>query len=650
MNTKTDISAAYVGSTGVDKLCLGNEVVWQNTPPGPVPYEQQYLTFKITSPGTIRFAKAALNRLQANTAPTVTIYYKVNSGDWTAITTTTAGTVFNVASGDTVQFKGDNPFYGASGPNLGNSFSGSTAFFNIEGNIMSLIDSQNFATIDRTWVAADHARTFPCIFANTNVVDASNLVLQPSGATQDLMANSIFGNAFYHASHLVSIPVLPATTLEANCYFYMFDGCTSLTTAPSLPATTLAGSCYQHMFAGCTGLTSAPALPVTTLAVSCYNYMFSGCRSLTTAPVLPATTLAQGCYTGMFYDCDGLTTAPALPATTLANNCYQAMFQACNNLTAAPVLPATTLANNCYQNMFAGCTSLTTSPELLATTLASNCYAGMFSGCTSLNTITCIASINGTSYTNNWVKNVAATGTFYRGANAIGWTAGVNGIPVGWTVQDYAPVLKIAGQSIRPDYSLNGDFAWSELGQYSGTSFTIEFGGVSITADTWDYSENYIDECGQESEISHDSGTTMSVFEAYSGYISFVSYGSNNNSVSYTSYDDQTSEDSETICRCQGLCWDGEACVECTQSCEDQGLCDDGEGNCVECPDPCDDWEGVGYSSYEECTCAWHGEGCEEGDPCDDYEGAGYGSYEECTCAERGENCPEESGEEESGE
>ena len=564
MNTKTDISAAYVGGTGVDKLYLGNEVVWQNTPPGPVPYEEQYLTFKITSGGTLGFRK-----LHAN-APTVTIYYQVNSGNWTQIrTTTTAGTMFNVEVGDVVKFKGDNPTYcNNSGMTQFNTFSG-TSTADICGNIMSLVNSTGFTQLEDTipWVPEDHNYCFVMLFYGyRGIGDASNLVL-------------------------------PIDTVSNRMYAHMFDR-TNITTPPALPATTLEEYCYMQMFYGCANLVSAPALPATTLANNCYSSMFSGCTSLATAtPTLPATTLAQSCYSSMFYGCTSLTTAPVLPAATLANNCYQAMFRGCTSLTQAPVLPATTLANNCYQNMFAGCTRLTTSPELLATTLANNCYAGMFSGCTTLNTITCIASIKGTSYTNNWVKNVAATGTFYKGANAIGWSTGVSGIPVGWTVQDYvdpnAPVLKIAGQSITGT-STSGYYEWGDLGQYYGTSFTIEVLGVPITADTWDYSENYIDECGESSEISHDTGTTMSVFEVNSGYIGYVYYDPDNNSVSYVSDDDNTSDDPETICRCQGGCWDGETCQGCEPA------------------DPCDDWEGAGYGSYEECTCAEHGENCPE--------------------------------------
>jgi hypothetical protein len=55
-----------------------------------------------------------------------------------------------------------------------------------------------------------------------------------------------------------------------GCYYYMFNGCTSLTQAPALPATELADYCYEGMFASCTSLTQAPALPAEILAENCY--------------------------------------------------------------------------------------------------------------------------------------------------------------------------------------------------------------------------------------------------------------------------------------------------------------------------------------------------------------------------------------------
>ena len=246
----------------------------------------EYLTFNIISAGTIYWK-------DSSGISSKTIQYSKNGGAWTNITSSTGGTPISVNAGDVVRFRGDNATYARY-----NTFNDTTAKFEVEGNIMSLINSTNFAT---------------------------------------------------------------ATTLVSSYTFYaLFSQCTGLTSAENLilPATTLTIDCYSRMFQGCTSLTSVPALPATTLAEGCYFSMFNGCTSLATAPVLPATTLANDCYYEMFKGCTSLTTAPALPATTLAAGCYDRMFQGCTSLTTAPVLPATTLADWCYHWMFSGCTSL----------------------------------------------------------------------------------------------------------------------------------------------------------------------------------------------------------------------------------------------------------------------------------------------------
>ena len=226
---------------------------------------------------------------------------------------------------------------------------------------------------------------------------------------------------------------------SSYCFYSLFRNCYSLTTAPELPATTLADHCYYDMFVGCTSLTTAPDLPATTLASYCYSCMFQQCTSLTTAPELPATTLADYCYGNMFSNCTSLTTAPDLPATTLANSCYYTMFIRCTGLTTVPdELPATTLANFCYGSMFCDCTSLTTAPELPATTLADYCYSSMFSGCSNLNYIKALFTTtpsSSSSYTNNWVSGVAATGTFVKSSSASWDVSGTSGVPSGWTVR-----------------------------------------------------------------------------------------------------------------------------------------------------------------------------------------------------------------------
>ena len=125
-----------------------------------------------------------------------------------------------------------------------------------------------------------------------------------------------------------------------------------------------------------------------------------------------------------------------LPATTLASFCYQYMFYGCTSLTTAPELPATTLASYCYRQMFQGCTSLTSAPTLPAITLADKCYYGMFQGCTNLNYIKAMFTTTpSTTYTSNWVSNVAASGTYVKNSAASYTTRGASAIPNGWTVE-----------------------------------------------------------------------------------------------------------------------------------------------------------------------------------------------------------------------
>ena len=102
------------------------------------------------------------------------------------------------------------------------------------------------------------------------------------------------------------------------------------------------------------------------------------------------------------------------------------------------VLPATTLRPSSYFEMFSGCTGLTKAPELPAETLSDYCYKGMFNGCSNLNEVVCKATdISATDATTDWLNGVAATGTFMKPSIMTSWTTGVNGIPTGWTVNDF---------------------------------------------------------------------------------------------------------------------------------------------------------------------------------------------------------------------
>ena len=137
----------------------------------------------------------------------------------------------------------------------------------------------------------------------------------------------------------------------------------------------------------------------------------------------------------------------------------------------------TALPEYCYNSMFKGCTSLTTAPALPATTLANSCYQSMFIGCTSLNSIKCLATnISARNCTANWVGGIASTGTFVKAANMTGWTTGVNGIPEGWTVEDYTePVVTYTEPVVTEPITVDET-------TFTGVTLTVDGSQPSIVA------------------------------------------------------------------------------------------------------------------------------------------------------------------------
>lgn len=188
------------------------------------------LTFEITNDGNIVWKAISSNYVK-------TIEYKKNNGNWTSITSTTSGVTISVVSGDIVQFRGNNITYGDAYLNEYNYFGGTTAGFKLKGNIMSLINSTNFATL--TAFDSESYGTFTYLFYNCiGLTDASNLIL-------------------------------PATTLSFGSYQAMFYKCSNLIIAPKLPAAILTSSCYKWMFYNCTNLNNVTCLATNIAASSC---------------------------------------------------------------------------------------------------------------------------------------------------------------------------------------------------------------------------------------------------------------------------------------------------------------------------------------------------------------------------------------------
>ena len=353
------------------------------------PYLSQPFTIVVKQPVQYTFIA-----LDATELEITTLKYKINDGNWVNVNLSDTEMGVNLPSvsvGDKIQIISDGPwksstcYFGFDNGSFRTNVTG--GYCDLEGNLMSLVGGDNFINC-------------------TNLPDYAFY----GGIGYDM--NSTNNNSYIVGD--ISNLRIPATTIGSYALAYAFTNNTNLTG----------------------DITKLFQSTLTTIDTYGCRNMFYGCTNLNTIPLLSATTINNyGCY-GMFYQ-TAISETPEIIATSIGTYCFTQMFQNCTNLTkVTSTLPATTLKNHCYRQMFSGCTNITTAPVLPAQTLVSNCYRQMFDGCSKLNYIKAMFTTTPTTtYTNNWVRNVASSGTFVKNSSATWATTGAAGIPSGWTVQ-----------------------------------------------------------------------------------------------------------------------------------------------------------------------------------------------------------------------
>lgn len=259
---------SYIDTTNVKEIrWMDEETIYRHNP----------LTMIANSNTTVTFTFAK----NLTVSDMAKIQYSIDNGNWQEINNannSSPSKTINLTKGQRIKWKGVCPARRTSSSNATSpnatycsQFSGCTNV-TVEGNIMSLLyGGENETWNDKTTLTS--AKTFFGLFANSNIINAANLIL-------------------------------PATTLTNGCYMSMFWSCGELKVAPKiLPAMELVQNCYNDMFSSCNNLIIPPQLPAKTLASRCYNHMFANCISLTYAPILPALYLAEYCYGDMFWGC-----------------------------------------------------------------------------------------------------------------------------------------------------------------------------------------------------------------------------------------------------------------------------------------------------------------------------------------------------------
>lgn len=253
----------------------------------------------------------------SNVAPTLSIWESTDKINWSFLgdTSTTALTIL-LPTGTRRYLKCETDSW-TRFDNYYTPYSNSiTGMQTVGGNIMSLLYGSSFN--DKIEFPGDGTKTtdnynFYRLFANGSLTDASKLLLSAtdthSGCYQEMFLNN--------SSLLYSPKALPSYVLKSNCYYGMFDGCSSLQNVPSISAVTM----YYKL---------SPS-SITVGGYTCYR-MFAECNQIDTAPNLAPKIIGYGCYKEMFKNCSWLRYAPELPAVELSGDCYREMFNGCYSL------------------------------------------------------------------------------------------------------------------------------------------------------------------------------------------------------------------------------------------------------------------------------------------------------------------------------
>ena len=338
------------------------------------PYLSQELTFRANETTTVYLA--------TKNSPSVSfanlfLQYSTDEGEtWNTFSASAAASKITIDAGGTMRLR-RNPEQGTNATGFGHTskedqyrYFVTTGDFVLEGNIMSLLDGADFATM--TEIPASYCCFNLLFYQNAALKSIDNLRFPAT-----TLKNRCYRSMFNACTGLTDISAfhLPATALAPYCYLNMFYNCSGLATLNgfSLPATTLAEGCYQSMFYGCTGLTTFGnfSFPVVDLPLNSCRYMFNGCTNLATAmPKLEFGTIGQEACSLMFLNCKKLRATPMIEVDSIGSKGCHSMFSTCgtsltgtDSMRAGDIIVHRAIYNNGCTNMYTGSSRLENIPN-----------------------------------------------------------------------------------------------------------------------------------------------------------------------------------------------------------------------------------------------------------------------------------------------
>ena len=286
--TSTEIAAAskvMLGTTEADAMYIGSTLIWQKSGGGQQEhdYSQDYFTIE-----SLQDSNEIKIQRSGSTPSNPTLSYSLDDGEtWTTIIIGGTKSFGTINTGQKIIFKGTNTKF-ASTWDTYNYFT-ATKQFKVYGNIMSLLNGDNFVTNSEFQTGTNNQ--FAGLFRTTHLVDASNLILPALTLYQ-----SSYNGMFRGATNLVYGPkVLPALDVPTDGYSSMFEGCTSLVEAPEILATTVSGDtalnrmfCMSRNSKVTAAMTKGPILRITdnNSYNNIYQQLFCGNGNLVEVTIL----------------------------------------------------------------------------------------------------------------------------------------------------------------------------------------------------------------------------------------------------------------------------------------------------------------------------------------------------------------------------
>lgn len=254
------------------------------------------------------------------------VEYSIDGGStWTktnnVASTEVVITTPTISAGGKVFWRGSGQCYGNS--TSAYSMFSSTGLFDASGNLMSLVNPNDFKSI----VTHNYNHCFYRLFYNSLIVNAENLIM-------------------------------PVTTMRLYYYADMFRGCAELLTPPQMPSEQVvfangANNAYGNMFRDCSKLIIAPNVNVDSTRNTGLESMFYNCYSLLYAPLVKVGIIGTNGIRFMFYNCSSLRQIPAIIAELDTN--WASMFYNCSSATS---FEDSKIFKRLISNGFYGCSSL----------------------------------------------------------------------------------------------------------------------------------------------------------------------------------------------------------------------------------------------------------------------------------------------------